>query len=176
MKGNRRWLGRVIIGLAIAMLVVGIFALGVVVGEIRGARPALGGEPVQRPWPLEGESMERPWPLGRPYGWKGHRGGHGALGVVDQVEEGVIVMTGRWNTRLRVIVTDQTIFRRGREWTTLADVHVGDRIAVIGQPRGEGEIEAQVIWVVPQGSHNWNGSSWYPIHRLQSCGPFESDA
>lgn len=139
MRLNRRWLNRLIVSIAVAAFVVSVFGLGVWVGEIRGG-----------PAPIFGrEGPEHP--EGRP-GWQGRRGGHGDLGVVEQIEDETIVITGRGNNRLKLVITGETIFKRGREPITLADVHIGDRIAVIGEPSGEGELEAKIIWVIAKGS------------------------
>jgi hypothetical protein len=175
MRKDRRWLGRFALALAVAVLVVGAFAVGVLVGEIRGARRVLGGEPTQPSRSPEGAPLEHPWPLGPPHGWREHPGRYGVLGIVEAVEEGAIVVTDRWDNRVRITVAEGTIFKRGRQRIARTELHVGDRIAVIGRPRGEGEIEARVIWIIPQDSRYWG--DWYPHSVGDRCpwGSFEGD-
>jgi hypothetical protein len=141
---NRRWLNRLIVSIAAAAFVVGVFWLGVWVGEMRGGTaPAFGKEGPEHP--------------GGRSGWQDRRGGHGDLGVVEQIEDETIVITGRWNNRLKVVITGETVFKRGREPIRLADVQVGDRIAVVGEPSGEEELEAKIIWVIAKDSFHREG-------------------
>jgi len=151
---GRRWLIRIAIALALAMVVIGVFALGVFVGELHSARSARGNAPSQRPRPFMGEPVAPPWPLGSWFDFRRHGGPHGARGVVDEIDKEVIVLTTHQNTQLRIIVTEKTVLNRGRVRITLDDIHSGDRIAVIGEPREEGEIEAKVVWVIPEGARN----------------------
>lgn len=150
MRSGRRLLGYLILGLAVGLVLVGAFWMGVVVGEVRGGTPAARGEsPSVSPWPFP------PLPLYGFLGSREHRGKHGALGVVEAVEEQVLVVTGRWGTQVRVVITEETVFRKGPEEITLADVQPGDRVAVLGRPRAAGEIEAKVVWVFPPPPAGW---------------------
>jgi len=154
MSDRRRWLIRVAIALALAVVVIGVFVLGVLVGEWHGTRTTRGDAfPPAFP-PSMGEPVRPPWPLGLLLDL--HRRGekHGIRGVVKEVGDGVILVTTHRDTQVRVIVTEKTMLRRGRERITLDDVHSGDRIAVIGEPRSEDEIEAKVVWIIPEESRN----------------------
>jgi len=154
MRIHRRWLIRIAIALALAMAVIGVFVLGVLVGEWRSARSARGGAFPPGARPSMGEPERPPWPLGPWLDFHRHGAPHGVRGVVDEIDNGVIMVTTHRDTQVRIIVTAKTMLQRGRERITLDDVHSGDRIAVIGEPRGEDEIEAKVVWVIPEESRN----------------------
>ncbi|MCL4294426.1 MAG: hypothetical protein KJ077_01790 [Anaerolineae bacterium] len=141
---GRRWLSRLIISLALAVVVVGAFWLGMLIGETRGGAPPVFGQ----------AGIEHPWPFGDWSGQREHHGGHGAFGVVNQIGADALVITDHGNNRRQIIITAETLFKRGREPITLAEVRVGDRVGVIGQPREE-KIEAKIIWVIHEDhSHN----------------------
>lgn len=141
-----RWLSRLIISLAMATLVLGAFWLGMFIGEIRDGTPPVFGR----------ASIDHPWPFGDWPGREGHHGRHGTFGVVDRIEAETLVITDHDNNKRQIIITGETIFKRHREQIMRAEVRVGDRIGVIGQPGADGEIEAKVIWIIPEGQFNHN--------------------
>lgn len=145
-RDTPRWLSRLIISLAMAMLVLGVFWLGMFIGETRGGTPPVFGQ----------AGIEHPWPFGDWPGQEGHHGRHGTFGVIDQIEAETLVITDHDNTKRQIIITAETIFKRHREQITPAEVRVGDRIGVIGQPGADEAIEAKVIWVIPEGQFNHN--------------------
>ena len=115
-------------------------------GETRDGTPPAFGQ----------AGIEHPWPFGDWSGQKAHHGRHGAFGLVDQIGEETLVITDHGNNRRQIVITKETIFKRDREQITRAEVRVGDRIGVIGRPQAEAEIEAKVIWVIPENSHKHN--------------------
>lgn len=170
MRLDRRFVIYLIIALLVVLALIGVFWLGFWVGQMRGgARTPPGVPPVERP------GFFPPGLVPGRFRWHEPRERHSVLGVVESVEGNVIVATGRWGTQVKVLITEDTVFRRGREDISLAEVQPGDRIAVLGWPKGEGEIEARVVWVFPEGTESWQGMEWHPTHRFGGGWPFEKD-
>lgn len=145
-RDTPRWLSRLIISLAMAMIVLGVFWLGMFIGETRGGTPPVFGR----------AGIEHPWPFGNWPGREGHHGRHGTFGVVDRIGDETLVITAHDNTKRQIIIIAETTFKRHREQITLADIRAGDHIGVIGQPGIDEEIEVKVIWVIPDGQFNHN--------------------
>lgn len=143
-RDTPRWLSRLIISLAMATLVLGVFWLGMFIGETRGGTPPVFGQ----------AGIEHPWPFGDWPSQEGHHGRHGTFGVVDQIGNETLVITDHDNNKRQIIITVETIFKRHREQIAPTEVRVGDRIGVIGQPGEDEEIEAKVIWIMPEGQFN----------------------
>ncbi|MBI5301317.1 MAG: hypothetical protein HY868_04200 [Chloroflexi bacterium] len=73
-------------------------------------------------------------------------GGHGALGAIQSIEGPVITLATR-DGIVQVVVDQKTLIERATrgKTITLAELRVGDRIAVIGSPNDQGQIVAKLI-------------------------------
>lgn len=71
--------------------------------------------------------------------------GHGAVGTVTKTGNGTLEMMDRMNQQYTIKVSGSTIIEDDRRHRIqLQDIHVGDRIAVIGSPEN-GAIDARFI-------------------------------
>jgi hypothetical protein len=83
---------------------------------------------------------------------------HGAIGAVTGIQASTLIIVDRLNQQHTVKTSDSTVFeddRRNR--ITLQDIHIGDRIVVIGSP-ANGAIDAVFIRLL----------SWGPTSDLGS--------
>lgn len=124
-------------GLILALLVLaGVFWIGLRVGE---AQARLFGN--SAPWP-EHRFERVPWA-------QDFLTSHGALGEIQSVEPGAIVIQGRSGIKRRILVEQGTIIGRGRQRIAVTDLQVGERIIAFGSPHDNGDLGARVIrvWV-----------------------------
>ncbi|PCI24775.1 hypothetical protein COB57_03310 [Candidatus Peregrinibacteria bacterium] len=81
--------------------------------------------------------------------WKNYkRGGFGSKGVVTNIEENTITITGRNDVEKKVLITPETEFKSNNNAQTVLskdDVTVDQGVLVIGHPNEEGVIEAKVF-------------------------------
>ncbi len=77
---------------------------------------------------------------------------HGVVGAIIDISSSTLAVKDRANNEGSVLVSDDTIIKRGQATINLADLTVGDNVAVIGNPNGQGQIEARFIRVFPASS------------------------
>lgn len=83
-------------------------------------------------------------------------GGHGAIGKVISVASSTLVVSDA-NIEKVVTITSETKIARNRDTATTSDIHVGDFVAVIGQPDETGKVSARFIrLMVPMKQHAKN--------------------
>lgn len=124
----KAWKTAALVGglLAVGLLLVVTFGLGVLVGEQRAAR-TLGGAPL---------------PI-----WLARHGAFGSVAGVD-VAGRTIDIHNEEGDRFLVLVNDETLVERYRQRVALSHVKVGERIVVIGRPDGQGRIVARVVRIL----------------------------
>lgn len=127
------------------IVLVVVFGLGITVGYDRAGFASGfdrnyfriffgGGGPANGPMGLVAPSM----PVGT----------HGVVGTVIDLGTSTISVENQQNTEQSVAVSSGTAIRDGDENLTLAEVVVGDQIAVIGEPNSEGQIDARFIRIL----------------------------
>lgn len=130
----------VILGLAFLM---GAFSLGVKVGYHR--------ERFSCAW---GEYYDRNFG-GPPRGIMGFREGpmpidaHGTFGSIIKISNSDIIIKGADNIEKVVSVSDQTEITKFRDPVRKEDLKTDDKIVVIGEPGGQGQIVARFIRILP---------------------------
>jgi len=145
-RDTLKWVIIVLTGLAVIVL---IFSVGMVVGGMKakfsyrwaesyhknfaGPRSGFFGDWRNMP-PLPEDFIE----------------GHGAFGEIIELspstgsEQESFVIKGRGDIEKIIIVTEDTIIKKGTE--TIKDgLKVGDHLVIIGSPNEEGQIEAKLI-------------------------------
>lgn len=144
-KINRDTLKWVVISLVGLAVIVLIFGTGMVVGGMKakfsyrwaesyhknfaGPRGGFFGDWRKMP-PMPGDFIE----------------GHGAFGEIIELKDNGFVIKGRGDVEKIVIITEDTIIKRGME-TVRDNLEVGNRVVIIGSPNEEGQIEAKLIRV-----------------------------
>jgi hypothetical protein len=76
-------------------------------------------------------------------------GAFGATGKVLKINLPIILVSSPDNVEKSVLISTTTVIRKFRDSDDLADIKVGDNVAVIGTPNDKGEIEAKFIRIMP---------------------------
>ena len=106
-------------------------------------------------------------------GATGGRGFPGRTGAIEQVEGNTLTLSTEEGTVQATIGAD-TAIRRFTE-ATLADLAIGMRITLIGQPGEDGTVQAVSIIVVPDDQEGFFGRGFTPSDRRQGDGVLPSD-
>ncbi len=75
--------------------------------------------------------------------------GHGVFGQIIKIDGSTLVIKGADNTEKIILVKDDTTINRLQEKIKAGDLKVDDQVVVIGSPNEQGQIEAQLIRVMP---------------------------
>lgn len=142
---NSKTVRGIIIGLGIAVLVLGIFKLGQVSGYHKAKFSQRFGDNFNRNFvdPREGGFLKdfsdrRNLP-----------GGHGAVGKIVSIALPLIVVAGPDNIEKTIVVSDSTEIHMYRDDINTKDLNIGDFIVVLGNPNDSGQVEAKLIRTVP---------------------------
>ncbi len=76
--------------------------------------------------------------------------GNGTFGSVLKVASGSLAIQSREGAENVILLTNNTSIKRFRETIPVSDLKTGDSIIVIGSPNNAGQIEAELIRVLPQ--------------------------
>lgn len=139
----------IVIGLGLAAVALLIFVAGMQVGYHQARFEHSFGDNYDRMFvgPHEaghGYGFGTPF-SGRPDGMNDH----GAVGEVVSASSSQFVVAGIDNVEKTIVVSPRTIVRQYRNNATLADIHVGSFVVVIGSPTATGDIAADVVRLVP---------------------------
>ncbi len=75
--------------------------------------------------------------------------GHGSFGEIIGINNDNIVVKDRGNTEKIILLKENTTIERFRDTIKPEELKVGDFIVVIGSPNDSGQIEAELIRVLP---------------------------
>ena len=81
----------------------------------------------------------------RDFAGKDFVGGHGTPGTIAKIDGNNIVIEDPRGMEKIVAVTDKTAIKKGMADLKLGDLKIEDRLVIIGTPRNDGSIEAQLI-------------------------------
>ncbi len=85
---------------------------------------------------------------------------HGVFGRVVGSGTDILIVAQENGTEKTVIVGTGTTIVRLRDQIRSEDIHIGEQAVVIGQPNGQGQVEATFIRLLPAGSVSWSGRTW----------------
>ncbi|MBI5652515.1 MAG: hypothetical protein HZC40_19015 [Chloroflexi bacterium] len=73
--------------------------------------------------------------------------GHSAIGMIQAIDGQTITLAPREGATQIVLITTDTLIERApkRKKIALADLQVGDRVAVIGAPNAQGQLVARIV-------------------------------
>jgi len=91
-------------------------------------------------------------------------GGHGSVGKIIKIDLPNIVVEDRENVEKVIVINDKTTIRKFRDEIKSGDLKVGDFIVVLGKPNSTGQIEADLIRMMPDPSPIM-GTSSNPIRK-----------
>ncbi|HUX35560.1 MAG TPA: hypothetical protein VMV71_00840 [Candidatus Paceibacterota bacterium] len=81
---------------------------------------------------------------------KGFLGMHGTVGTIIDLTSSTMSVKGQDNVERSVAIDGDEAIRKGSAEISVADLRIGDNVAVIGGPNENGQIEARFIRVFPQ--------------------------
>jgi len=73
--------------------------------------------------------------------------GHGTFGEIIKINDADLVIKGRDDVEKVILITKDTIIKKGKKTIKKEDLKVGNAITVIGNPDNQGKIEAELIRV-----------------------------
>jgi hypothetical protein len=80
----------------------------------------------------------------------------GVFGQIIKINDADIVVRGRDNVEVVVLIKDSTTIAKGRQAITIKELVINDNVVIMGEPNGSGQIEAKLIRVMPPQSLNNN--------------------
>jgi hypothetical protein len=133
---------KLLIVLAAIVILVFIFSLGLFVGHGKSRFSRAWGENYcgnimgpGRPGMME---FDRP-------GFNAHSG----LGQIIKIDQSSLVIKDQANIEKTILITDKTAIIRDNQNIKITDLKVDDKIVVIGRPNNQGQIEPNLIRVLP---------------------------
>ena len=133
--------------IAALIILVGVFALGVNIGERKGnhfSRRAENNFRFQRPSPFQRPSF----PMMMPF-LQGLPDTHGAFGIITSVSGTTMIVQGNDDLEKTVLITSSTAIRVGKNTGSATDLQPNASVSVFGAPNDKGEIEARLIRINP---------------------------
>jgi len=73
--------------------------------------------------------------------------GHGTFGEIIKINDSDLVIKGRDDVEKVILITKDTVIKKGKKTIKKEDLKVGNAITVIGNPDNQGRIEAELIRV-----------------------------
>ena len=146
---------KLLIILAAAVVLLFVLSLGVFVGHEKERFSQRWGENYYRN--IMGPAGRAGGPGRMDFDRRGFSA-HSGLGQIIKIEDNAIIVQARGDIEKTVLVTVQTVLVKNRQNIDLADLMIDDKVAVIGRPNNQGQIEARLIRVLP-------ASSGFPARR-----------
>jgi hypothetical protein len=81
----------------------------------------------------------------RDFEGKDFAGGHGTPGAIIKIDNNQIIIKDPRGMEKNVSITDKTVIKKGMADLKLGDLKIEDRLVIIGSPRDDGSIDAQLI-------------------------------
>lgn len=78
------------------------------------------------------------------------RNAHGVTGTIISISDSAIIVKDKDEKENAVAVTEKTLIKNGRTTVVLGELKAGDRVVVIGQPRDNGVVSADLIRIFGQ--------------------------
>lgn len=135
----------VLLIIAVALLVMAVFQIGMMVGFRKASFSYKWGENYHRNFggPQDGFFREMEMP------GKDFLPGHGIFGQIIKIEGSNLIIKDQDGTEQSVMAKDKCSIRKFRDDVKFSDLKVDDQIVVIGAPSSTGQIEADFIRVLP---------------------------
>jgi len=137
---------KLLIVLAVMVVLVFVFTLGVFVGHEKARFSGAWGEHYYR-------NIMGP---GGPGGFgmmdfdrRGFNARSG-LGQIIKIDGNALIVKDQANAEKSVLITDQTAIVRDNQNIKATDLKVDDKIVIIGRPNDQGQIEPRLIRVLPE--------------------------
>ena len=133
----------IIIGLAGFVVIVLVFGAGAFVGGMKARFSYRWAESYHKNFGGPRGGFFNNW---RSFPGRDFIEGHGAFGEIIELEDDGFIIKGRGDIEKIIIVSEETIVRRGRK-TEKDGLSIGEYVTIIGSFNEEGQIEARFIRV-----------------------------
>jgi hypothetical protein len=134
----------IIIVIGIIIIVLSILFAGMNIGERRARFAGQFGQNYERNFLGPRGGM-----MGGGYFGEMMPGGHGAIGNILSINLPQIIINGPDNLEKTVLVGTSTLVRQFQQNIQSSNLKVGDFVTVLGNPNNNGQIEAQLIRIMP---------------------------
>jgi len=74
---------------------------------------------------------------------------NGVFGQIIKIDGQILTVNGKDNVEKSILISDKTIIHIQKKNEKLSDLKVGDSVNVIGDPNSSGQIQADLIRVIP---------------------------
>ena len=74
---------------------------------------------------------------------------NGVFGQIIKIDGQILTVNGKDNVEKSILISDKTIIYIQKKNEKLSDLKVGDSVNVIGDPNSSGQIQADLIRVIP---------------------------
>lgn len=139
-------LNKLLIILAVAVVLLFVFTLGVLVGHEKARFSYRWGENYYQNivGPGPGPGGRGMMGFGRP-----ELNAHSGFGQIIKIEGNSLVVRGPDIPEKTIIVNGKTVIREFNQNIKITDLKVDDYVVVIGAPDNQGQVEAKLIRVMP---------------------------
>lgn len=142
---------RILIGVGALLVLLLTFQAGIFVGYHKAAFSFRGGDNYYRTFD-EKKDVRGGFPMMGDF-----PNAHGASGRIVSIQLPNIVIEDRDKVEKVVATNDRTVIRKFRGEAAMTDLAVGDIVVVIGNPNQNGQIDAEVIRLLPPPPTNAQG-------------------
>ena len=126
---------------------LGILLMGINIGERRARFAGEFGDNFERNFMgLRGDMMHAGFDRMMP-------GGHGVIGNIISINLPQLIISGPDNLEKTVLVNASTTIRLFQQDVKSSELKVGNSVVVIGNPDKNGQVEAKLIRIMPNPSH-----------------------
>ena len=148
--------------LGLAILGLGIFQAGVMVGYRKAAFSYNWGNSYYRTFGERGGGFSHgPQMMGN------FLNAHGATGRIVKITlPTFIIEGGEDHVEKEILVKDNTIIRRFRDTLTSSDLKIDDFVVIIGSPNDTSQIEAKLIRLLPLPPESAPGAGTSTVQKL----------
>jgi len=150
---------KVVLAIIILVIILFVFKAGMIVGERKAEFSNRWGDNYHRNFggPRSG--------FLNGFGDKDFINANGTFGQVIKIDGQTIVIKGQSDAEKIVLIKDNTVIKRFRDTMKLTDIKTGDYAVVIGEPNDTGQIEANLIRLLPPQSKEMSVKSFSPHPR-----------
>ncbi len=136
--------------LAVGIVLLGVFQMGVFVGYHRASFSYRWGENYHRMFGGPRMFGDARRGFFREFDQRDYTDAHGIFGTLLKIEGNTLIMKDKDDTEKTIVFTTSTVVRAGRDTIQPSALSINQNIVVIGTPNDKGQVEAKLIRVFPQ--------------------------
>lgn len=86
------------------------------------------------------------------FGGNNFMNAHGISGSIIKLDNPTIIIKDANNAERTVLINDKTVIRKGSGDIKISDLKIGDNVVIIGNPDNSGQIQVELMRILPLGS------------------------